>query len=52
MNPNNNQFHFNATNYKEVLGILKAFGTSKAAGLDNIPPKLVKAVVEELVVPL
>ena len=35
-----------------MLGILKSLGTSKAAGLDNIPPKLVKAAAEELAVPI
>ena len=52
VNPNNRHFYFNVVNYQEVLGILKSLGTSKAGGLDNIPPKLVKAAAEELAVPL
>ena len=40
------------TKVLEVLGALKSIRASKAAGLDNIPPKLVKDAAEELATPL
>ncbi|CAB4028813.1 Hypothetical predicted protein [Paramuricea clavata] len=48
VNLDSHRFHFNVTYYKEVLGVLKSISASKAAGLDNIPPKLVKDAAEEL----
>jgi hypothetical protein len=52
VNPDRHRFHFNVTYYKEVLGVQKSIRASKAAGLDNIPPKLVKDAAEELATPL
>jgi hypothetical protein len=52
VNPDRHRFHFNVTYYKEVLGVQKSISASKAAGLDNIPPKLVKDAAEELATPL
>jgi hypothetical protein len=52
VNPDSHRFHFSVTYYKEVLGVLKSLSASKATGLDNIPPKLVKDAAEELATPL
>lgn len=48
VNPNNHKFHFVNVHYKEVLGILKTLNSLKPAGIDNIPPKLVKDAAEEI----
>jgi hypothetical protein len=52
VNPDSHRFHFNVTYYKEVLGVFKSISALKAAGLDNIPLKLVKDAAEELATPL
>jgi hypothetical protein len=52
VNPDSHRFHFNVTYYKEVLGVFKSISALKAAGLDNIPLKLIKDAAEELAMPL
>ena len=52
VNPTNKTFHFAETEIKDVLTTLKSLKTSKAAGIDNIPPRLVKEGAEEIVAPL
>ena len=46
------RFTFTEVNQRQILKIVKSLKSSKSAGLDEIPPRLIKDAAEELVVPL
>ena len=52
VNPLKMQFKFTEVEIKDVLTILKSTKSCKSAGLDNIPPRLVKEGAEEISAPL
>ena len=52
INPEGKLFQFTRVKKIDVLKILKSFITSKAAGIDNLPPEILKDTADELSAPL
>ena len=52
INPEGKRFQFTRVKEIDVLTVLKNFNASKAAGIDNLPPKLLKDTADELSTPL
>ena len=52
INPEGKKFQFTRVKETDVLKILKNLNTSKAAGIDNVPPKMLKDAADELSAPL
>ena len=52
VNPEGKRFQFTRVKESDVLKILKNLNTSKAAGIDNLPPKMLKDAAEDLSAPL
>ena len=52
VNPSGLRFTFTEVNQQQILKIVKSLKSSKSAGLDEIPPRLIKDAAEELVAPL
>ena len=52
INPEGKRFHFTRVKEIDVLKILKNLNTWKAAGIDSLPPNILKHVADELSVPL
>ena len=52
VNPSGLRFTFTEVNQQQILQIVKSLKSSKSAGLDEIPPRLINDAAEELVVPL
>ena len=52
VNPWGLRFTFTEVNQQQILQIVKSLKYSKSAGLDEIPPRLIKDAAEELLVPL
>ena len=52
VNPSGLRFTFTEVKQQQILKIVKSLKSSKSAGLDEIPPRLIKDAAEELVVPL
>jgi hypothetical protein len=53
INPSNHEFYFTEVRYlQEVLRILESLNPYKPAGVDNIPPKVVKDAATEIAKPL
>lgn len=52
VNPNNCAFSFAEVHYQEVLRILESLNPYKPAGVDNIPPKVVKDAATLIAKPL
>jgi hypothetical protein len=52
INPSNHEFYFTEVRYQEVLRILESLNPYKPAGVDNIPPKVVKDAATGIAKPL
>ena len=52
INPKGNLFKFTEVKEGEILKILKNLKATKAAGIDNVPPRMIKDAAEELCKPL
>ena len=52
VNPDRKLFTFSEVCPRDVFTVLKSLNPSKAAGHDNIPPRMIKDGAEELAVPL
>ena len=52
INPEGRKFKFKKVTESEVLEILKNLKSTKAAGIDNVPPRMIKDATEELCKPL
>lgn len=48
INPTNSTFRFKPVTLTQVLKVLKSIKTSKAAGIDTIPGKIIKDISNEL----
>ena len=52
INPEGKRFQFTRVKEIDVLKVLNNLNVSKAAGIDNLPPKLLKDAADELSAPL
>ena len=52
INPGNVVFNFREVTVQQTLKILKSIKSSKAAGIDTLPAKVIKDIAEEITAPL